>query len=289
MTEPRRVLVTGATGKQGGAVARQLIGRGHQVRAFMRDSSKPGARALAALGAELAVGNLNERASIDKAMDGVDAVFAVATPFEEGTGAEIQQGINLADAASAAGAQLVYSSVGNADRQTGIPHFDSKFAVEQHIRSHLGGATILAPVYFMENLGFVREQLRQGVYPSALTPDRKLAQIAVSDIAAVAVAVLEDGAAHAGKRYDLGAEEVSGNQVIEVLSRVTGRRFSYVQLAEEAVRGAMGEDGVRMYRWFETTGYTFDAVALRRAFPGVPWLSFEAWARAQDWTWLDGR
>ncbi|HSS39585.1 MAG TPA: NmrA/HSCARG family protein [Polyangia bacterium] len=289
MTKRRSVLVTGATGKQGGEVARQLIGKGHHVRALTRDASKPAAQALAALGAELAVGNLDDRASIQRAVDGVDAVFAVATPFEEGTQAETQQGINVADTATAAGVQLLYSSVANADRQTGIPHFDSKFAVEQHIRSRGdGSATILAPVYFMENLGFVRAQLREGVYPSALTPDRKLAQIAVSDIAAVAVAVLEDGAAHAGKRYDLGGDELSANQVIEALARVTGRRFNHYQLPTEAVRGAMGDDGVRMNQWFESTGYTFDAAALRRTFPTVPWLSFEAWARGQDWSWLNG-
>ena len=130
MTKRRSVLVTGATGKQGGAVARQLIGKGHHVRALTRDPSKPAAQALAGLGAELAVGNLDDRASLERAIDGVDAVFAVATPFEEGTQAETQQGINVADAAIAAGVQLVYSSVANADRQTGIPHFDSKFAVE---------------------------------------------------------------------------------------------------------------------------------------------------------------
>lgn len=288
MTKARRVLVTGATGKQGGAVARQLINRGHRVRALTRDVSKPGAQALARLGAELAVGNLGDRASLEPAMDGVDAVFAVATPFEEGTKAETQQGINVADAAFAAGVQLVYSSVANADRQTGIPHFDSKFAVEEHIRSRGNNATILAPVYFMENLSFIRAQLADGVYASALTPGRQLAQIAVSDIAAVAVAVLEDGAAHAGKRYDLGSEELSGNESIEVLSRVTGRTFNYFQLPMEALRGAMGDDGLRMYQWFEKTGYTFDPAALRRTFPTVPWLSFEAWAGAQDWTWLRG-
>ena len=71
------------------------------------------------------------------------------------------------------------------------------------------------------------------------------------------MAVLEDGAAHAGKRYDLGADELSGNQAIAVLSRITGKPLNYYQLPTEAVRGAMGEDGARMYQWFQSTGYTF--------------------------------
>jgi hypothetical protein len=55
------------------------------------------------------------------------------------------------------------------------------------------------------------------------------------------------------------------------------------------VRGTMGEDGVKMYQWFESTGYTTDPDELRRVFPQAPWLSFEAWARSQDWAWLDAR
>jgi uncharacterized protein YbjT (DUF2867 family) len=277
------VLVTGATGTQGGAVARQLVKKGHRVRALTRKAASPAAQALAALGVEVAQGDLEDRASVDRALAGMGAMFSVATPYERGPEAETRQSILAADAAAAAGAYLVYSSVANADRQTGVPHFDSKFAVEEHIRRRGIEAAILAPVYFMENAFFGLAQLRQGVYGSPLSPTRRLMQVAVSDIAGAAVAALENRDRYAGKRYDLAGDELSGEEVVAVLSRVTGRQLSYFQVPMETIRGAMGEEAVTMYEWFETTGYFADRGALRRDFPEVPWLSFAAWTRAQDW------
>src|SRR5205807_2679923 len=112
-------------------------------------------------------------------------------------------------------------------------------------------AAIVAPVYFMENAFFGLAQLRQGVYGSPLAPTRRLMQVAVSDIAGAVVAALEDRARYAGKRFDLAGDELSGEEVVAILSKVTG--------------------------------HSADRAALRRDFPEVPWLPFEAWARAQDW------
>jgi uncharacterized protein YbjT (DUF2867 family) len=288
MAKPLAVLVIGATGKQGGAVTRLLRQKGHRVRALTRKPSSPPAEALAALGVELAAGDLDDRASIDRAVAGMDAVFSVGTPFGVGTEGETRHGIVAADAAKAAGAYLVYSSVGNADRHTGIPHFESKLAVEEHIRSIGVEAAIIAPVAFMENILFGLPQLRQGVYASPLEPKRPLQQIAVSDIGAAAVAVLENRARHAGKRYDLAGDELNGEQTVAILSKVTGRPFTYVRVPMEAVRARMGEDGAKMYEWFEAVGYSADRAALRRELPEVPWVSFEAWARGQDWKALLG-
>jgi uncharacterized protein YbjT (DUF2867 family) len=283
MAKALDVLVTGATGKQGGAVARQLVNKGHRVRALTRNVTSPAAQALGALGVELALGDLEDRGSVDRALAGMGAMFSVATPYESGAEAETRQSILAADAAAAAGAYLVYSSVANADRHTGVPHFDSKGAVEKHIRARGIEAAIVAPVFFMENAFFGLAQLRQGVYGSPLAPTRRLMQVAVSDIAGAAVAALENRARYAGKRFNLAGDELSGEEVVTILSKVTGRPLSYVQVPMDMIRGAMGEDGVKMYEWFETTGYSADRAALRRDFPEVPWLSFEAWARAQDW------
>jgi uncharacterized protein YbjT (DUF2867 family) len=283
MAKPLKVLVTGATGNQGGAVARQLVQKGHRVRALTRNLASPAAQALAGLGVELAQGNLEDPASVDHALAGMDAMYSVATPWERGPEAETRQSILAADAAAATGAHVVYASVANADRHTGIPHFDSKFAVEEHIRARGIEATIIAPAYFMENVFFGLPQLRQGVYGSPLAPTRRLMQVAVSDIGAAAVAALENRARYAGKRYDLAGDELTGEEVVAILSNVTGRPFSYFKVPMEMIRGAMGKDGVKMYEWFESTGYSADRAALRRDFPEVPWFSFEAWARAQDW------
>jgi len=283
MTNSFRALVTGATGKQGGAVARRLLDRGHTVRAVTRNPSSPAAVALAELGAELVAADLTDRDAMNRAARGVDAVFLVATPFEAGTDAEKKQGITTADAARDAGAFLLYSSVGDADRHTGIPHFDSKYVVEQHIRSIGVPATILGPAYFMENVAYLQAQMRHNIYPTPLSPDRKLAQIAVPDIAAVSVTVLENPARYAGKRFDISGDEVSPNDTIRILSEITGRTFQHYQLPMDAVRKTMGEDAALMFEYFERTGYHVDRDELAREFPDMRWTTFESFARAFDW------
>jgi len=289
MSKPLTVLVTGATGKQGGGVARRLLERGHQVRAFTRKADSPAAKALAGLGAQLATGSLDDRAALDRAAAGVDAVFAMSTPFEAGMEAETRQGVTVADAAKAAGAYLVYTSVGSADKKTGIPHFDSKYEVEKHIAKIGAKASIVAPVYFMENAtAFSRDQLREGVYATPLTAGRKLAQVAVADIAAYAVLALENPDRFAGKRVDIAGDDVSGDEAVEILSRVTGKKFRYFQVPMDMIRQRMGEDGAKMYEWFERVGYSFDLAGLARDYPEIEWHSFEAWAREQDWKAIFG-
>ena len=284
MTQPMKVLVTGATGKQGGAILRRLREKGHAVRALTRSADSVAAKALVANGAEIAVGHLEDRASLDRALDGVDAMFLMSTPFEAGTAAETHQGVTGANVAKDRHIYFVYTSVGSADRKTGIPHFDSKYEVERHIEDVGAHAAIIAPVYFMENaVTFYREQLKEGVYATPLAPGRKLAQIAVDDIAAAAVAALERPDQFAGKRYDLAGDDLTGSDVVAILSRVTGRPFSYFQVPMDVIRRNMGEDGVKMYEWFERVGYTFDSARLRRDFPEIRWHSFEAWAGEQDW------
>ena len=286
MSKKLTVVVTGATGKQGGAVVRNLLDRGHEVRAVTRDTTCAKAGALSKAGVRLVRASFEDTAALTKALEGATSLFAMTTPFEVGTQAETRQGISAADAAKAAGVHLVFNSAGSANRRTGVPHFDSKYAVEEHI-SRIGvRATVLAPVYFMENLYFGKEQLAKGVYASPLPPTRPLAQVAVADIGAVAVRLLEDPDRFAGKRFDLGGDELTGNEVIAILSRVTGRPFTYFQVPLDVIRQRMGEDGTRMYEWFDRVGYTFDRAALRREFPEVAFHDFESWAKAQDWNTL---
>ena len=285
MAQELTVVVTGSTGKQGGAVARDLLKRGHKVRAVTRDPNSSQAKSLASAGATLVVASLEDTAAITKALEGATSLFAMTTPTG-GADAETRQGAAAADAAKAADAHLVFSSVGSANRQTGIPHFDSKYEVEKHIAKVGVRATILAPVYFMENLYFGKAQLAKGIYAAALLPTTTLAQIAVADIGAVAVRVLEDAGRFTGKRFDLAGDALAGNDIVAILSRVTGRPFAYHQLPLDVVRQRMGEDGARMYEWLDRVGYTADRAALHREFPDVAFHDFESWAKTQDWSAL---
>jgi uncharacterized protein YbjT (DUF2867 family) len=158
--------------KQGGAVARGLLERGHKVRAVTRDPNSSHAKSLAHAGATLVAASLDDSAAIKKALEEATSLFAMTMP-SGGTDAETRQGIAVADAAKAVGVHLVFTYVGSANRQTGVPHFDSKYEVEKHIAKIGVRATILAPVSFMENLYFIKEQLAKGIYAAALPADKR--------------------------------------------------------------------------------------------------------------------
>ena len=240
---------------------------------------------LPSLLAVLVAASLEDTAAIMKALEGATSLFAMTTPFG-GTDAETRQGIVAAGAAKTAGVHLVFTSVGSANRQTGTPYFESKYEVEKHIAKFGVRATILAPVSFMENLYFAKEQLAKGIYASALPPTRALAQVAVADIGAVAVRVLEDAGRCRGKRCDFASDELTGNDALAILSLFTGRPFAYYQIPFDVIRQRMGEDAARMYEWFDRVGFVVDRAALYHEFPDVAFHDFESWAKTQDWNAL---
>jgi uncharacterized protein YbjT (DUF2867 family) len=289
MSASKLVLVTGATGSQGGSVVQALLKQGHQVRGMTRNAASPAAEKLSKQGVEVVAGDFTDQDSLVRAASGVDTIFTMTTPFEEGVERETAQGIAITEAAKAAGVgHLVYSSVASANRATGIPHFDSKYEVEKHIVSSGAPYTIIAPVYFMDNLvqPWTLPTLRQGKLALAMPATRPLQQISVADIGAFAAAVIERREAVFGQRFDIAGDELSGDDSVAVLSKVTSREFVYEGFPPEALR-AQSEDLALMFEWFDHTGYVADVTGLRRDFPEVNWHDFEAWTRKQDWTVLD--
>lgn len=290
MSKPLSVLVTGATGNQGGAVARALLKKGHKVRALTRKPDSAGALALKQLGAELAVGNFDERDALVRAMTGVDAVFIMSTPFEAGEETETRQGIAAVDAAKAARVKhIVYTSVSDANTKTGIPHFESKARVEEYLAQADVPYTIIAPVFFTENLvgPWLGQGLKHGVVSISLPAKRSMQSITVEEIGAFGALVIDRRDAFLGKRFNIGSVEVTGEQVAEIFSRVTGKPFRFMELPLAQLR-SRSEDAAFMFEWMDKKGYTADIAALRRDYPEVGWRSFEDWARAQDWKKLLG-
>ncbi|MGZ2380725.1 NAD-dependent epimerase/dehydratase family protein [Rhizobium leguminosarum] len=288
MSNIRSVLVTGATGQQGGAVVRALIARGHRVKALSRNPDSDSAKRLAAAGVEVVAGNLDDGASVAKAASGVDTMFLMGNSYETGVEAETRQGIAAADAAKAAGiGHLIYSSVADADKKTGIPHFDSKYLVEKHIAGLGIPYTISAPVAFMENTvaPWAIDRLRQGVYAAALPPARVLQQITIDDIGAFVATLAERREQVFGKRFDIAGDELSGEQQAKILSEVVGRPITYRELPIAAIR-QQSEDTALMFEWFDRIGYDADIAALRRDFPEVGWHSYADWAKGFDWSAL---
>ena len=283
MTKQLTVLVVGATGQQGGSVARQLLDKGHRVRAFTRNADSSAAREIESLGAELAVGDTEDRESVIRAATGVDAVYAMTSFFELGLEAEVRQGRAIADAVKAAGiGHFVYASVGNADQSTGIPHFDSKYEIEKHIKALGIPHTIVALVLFYENVlsPWTLPGLVQGTLSLLVPPDRPVQAIPVEDISSFVSLVLENPDRFLDKRIDIASDELSGNRAAEIVSSASGRPIDYAPLQ-------MNGDADKMYEWFETVGYSANIEALRRDYPEVGWHKFEEWAQAQDWSVLN--
>ena len=280
--EGRLILVSGATGQQGGSVARNLLERGFGVRALTRDPDKPEAKELAGLGAEVVSGNLEDASSIERVLDGVHGVFSVQQFFEAGYEGEVRQGVRLADAAKSAGVEhYVYSSVGSAHRQTGIPHFESKWEVEEHVRGSGVSYTVLRPVFFMQNWEYMREPILGGTLPQPLDPDKPFQMLAVEDIGVFAAMAFENPGEWIGREVDLAGDEMAMLEIADTFSRVIGRQVDYVQVPWEGFEEQMGEEATVMYRWFNDYGYEADIAALEKEHPGL--LSLEQYLRGHDW------
>lgn len=288
---PGLILVTGATGKQGGAVARCLLEAGFHVRAFVRDPAKPAARKLSDGGAEMAPGDLDDAAAIRRALAGVDGVFtygvySAQAAHEAGGGnvaGEVRQGRLLAElAAEAKIGHFVYGSVGSANRRTGVPHFDTKGEVEVHIGKLALPATILRPVFFMQNWERLRASvLETGVLAQPLKPATRHQQIAVQDIGAFAARVFADPRRWIGQSIDLAGDALTMEETAAAMSRVTGRALRYVQMPWDEFEAWLGRESALMFRFFDNTGFNADPAALRAEVPGA--LTLEAYLRAAGW------
>lgn len=274
----KMIVVTGATGQQGGATARHLLAQGWRVRALVRDPNKPAAQALAAKGAELVQGDLDDRASLDRALAGAYGVFSVQTFMgPDGPAGETRQGKLLADAAQAAGVQhFVYTSVGGAERKSGLPHFESKFQIEEHIRGLGLPATILRPVFFMENLRSPWMGPRDGVLAIGLRPTTSLQMIAADDIGAFAALAFVRAREYIGKALEIAGDSLTGPQVADAFTRATGQPVRFVEQPLEQVR-SFNAEMADMFAWFNDHGYAADIPALRKLHPGL--MTFETWLR----------
>ncbi len=289
MSTSKFVLVTGATGQQGGAVVQALLAKGHRVRGLTRNAQSASAARLAAQGVDVAAGDFTDQDSLVRAATGIDTIFAMSTPFEQGMEAETAQGLAITDAAKQAGVgHLVYSSVASADRETGIPHFDSKYAVEKAIRASGVPHTIIAPVFFMDNFlqPWMGLDLAAGTLSMAMPGTRALQQIAVADIGAFATAVIERRDTVFGQRFDIAGDELTGEETAVVFSKVTGHTIRYQGFSPDAMR-AHSEDMAIMFEWFDTTGYVVNIAGLRNDFADVAWHDLEEWAQKQNWNVLD--
>lgn len=278
------IAVTGATGQQGGAVARKLLADGWKVRALTRDVNKPAAQELASLGAEVVPGNMENRVDLDAAFKGAYGVFSVQNFWLPNVGfeGEIRQGKHVADAAKAAGVQhLVYSSVGAAHRGVGQKHFESKWIIEQHIHSLDIPYTILRPAAFFENFNWERAFILNGTFNAiGLRPEKERQLIAVEDIAVFVALAFTNPAEYLGKTIELAGDALTESELAETFVKVIGRPVKLTMPSGSPGRRS-DEEMTAMFNFFNGKAYDADIPALRKVHPDL--LTFEEYLRKNGW------
>ena len=277
----RMIFVAGATGNQGGAVARHLLREGWRVRGLTRETAKAESQAMARLGAEMVAGDMEDRDLLQRMMQGCYGAFSVQNTWTAGAEAEIRQGRNMAEAAQGAGVtHFVYTSVGGSERNSGVPHFESKWQVEQHIRSlQMDEATILRPVWFMDNFAspWFAPGIADGKLRIGMEPDRTLQMIAVDDIGAFAAMAFAKPDAFMGREVEIAGDELTMPEFADAIGQAAGRRVEFEYLTPQQEKDKLGEDWVSMVRWFNEQGYRAEIPRLRQMHPGL--MDFGTWLR----------
>jgi uncharacterized protein YbjT (DUF2867 family) len=272
------ILITGATGHQGGATARALVGQGFALYAMTRKPDSPAARELAELGITIVQGDLDDEESLKRLLEGKWGVFAVQNSWEAGVEHEAVQGHRIASLARQAGvSHYVYNSVGSADHHTGIPHFESKWRIEETVRTvGFPSYVILRPVFFMENL--VTPALLQGdKLMLALSPETEIQMIAVQDIGRHAARAFLHSEQLNMREIELAGDSVTMPAAARALSEGLGHPVEFVQLALDEVR-RHNEDVALNLEWLERVGYSADIGGLEQE-SGIHPLSLVEWAR----------
>jgi uncharacterized protein YbjT (DUF2867 family) len=270
-SHPGVVVVTGATGRQGGAVARHLLSDHWPVRAVTRRPDGPAALALAALGAEVIRADMMNKSDLMHAFRDAYGVYSVQNFMPGGTDVEIRQGKNVADAAKATGVQhIVYGSAGTGATDTGIPSWNSKLAVEAHIKALGLPLTVLRPMAFMELMtdkGFFPPVSTWSVMPKLMGPDRPVGWICADDLGGITARAFAEPARFIGAELGLAADVQSIAQCRQIWSEVCGRPPRRFPMPVWMFRRFVGSDLITMWRWLRTAQFDIDPTPTRNLLP----------------------
>ena len=272
----KTILVIGATGNQGGAVVQALLQVDFSIRAFVRPQTptKPKSEKINQLekqGIEVAEGNLDNFDSLVQAMNGVYGVFSVINFQDGGVAKEEERGKRVADAAKKAGVQhFIYSSVGGADRNSGVPHFESKWHVEEHIRKIGLPYSIVRPTTFMVNLVESPAIMRFIALSMFRGGEKPVQMIAVEDIGKWVAHMFLNKSQYLGKAVEISGDEVTFDKMINAYQKVYRKKLWSIKLPYALFsKGDLG----KMVVWINKHGYQADLKANREAIPEL--LTYE--------------
>ena len=289
--EPTRVLVTGATGNQGGAVVDHLLTSDTEfdVRGLTRDASGETAQALEDRGVTMVEGDLNDPESLRPHVADADGVFAVTNFWTEGYDQQVQQGKNIAEVAANEDVdQFVFSGVGSHEHDTGVPHFDSAWEIEQHAQELDLPMTVLQPVFFFQNFeAFVEDIVEDGTVALPLEEDVPLQMVDVADVGHAAAVAFADPDGFVGERFELAGDEKTLSEMADGLSEVTGVDVEPVHVPIEDAYESFGEEFTVMCEWFNEVGYDADIDELERTL-GFEFTTFEEYLREHGWENKEG-
>lgn len=274
------IVVFGATGQQGGAVARALrTDKRWRLRVITRNPASDAAQMLAAQGFEVVAGDMNDPASLQKAFTGAHGVFSVQAT-DQGHAVEVRHGRAVVDAAVAAGiAHFVYASVGGADRDSGIAHFESKWQIEKYIRSTSLPATIVRPAFFMENFNKPTSRAVLNALMRRYIPQKhSLQMIAVDDIGKWVAHAFAKPETFIGRAEEIAGDALTRQAITQVFKSngwFAGLPFPLPRM----VLNRLPKEILTMFEWFGKEGYRADIPALRRVQPEL--LTLDEWLKRQ--------
>jgi uncharacterized protein YbjT (DUF2867 family) len=282
MANENVVLVTGGTGSQGGATVTHLLAaKKVRVRVLTRNLESPKAKSLATRGVELVKGDFDDVASLRTALAGVSAAYSVQQWTEKGgTAAEELHGKRFADAVKASGSpHLVYSSAEGVERNSGLGHYESKWAIEQHIRNLGLPATILRPVGFMDAFGAaaIPRGMFLGIFRANFGSSLPIQFVATYDIGWFAARALEDPERYAGRVIPLAGDQLSIDDIVQTFKTVTGRKPWVAPIPTFLAKRAMPKEFLDMFRWIREKGFKADIAKVRQEYPQL--LTFAGWVK----------
>ncbi len=284
----KTILVTGATGAQGGGVASHLLSSGrYSVRCLARQPKSDKAAALRSAGAEIVPGDFEDPASLKAAMKGCYGVFGV-TNYWQAFDREVPQGKNLADAVALSGIEhFIFSSLPSAAKlthgQLDVPHIETKAKIEEYSRGLGLPATYVHVAFYYENFltYFPPRRIEDGSYVFAFPQgDAPLATVAVEDLGGVVTALFDRGPQDQGRVLAVAADEQPCQEYAATMSRITGQRIAYQNMSREAFAalGFPGADDLanmfELFRRFIPSRHA-EIEECRMLYPGI--RTFETW------------
>lgn len=276
MKKLKTIAVSGATGRQGGAVVRHLLKSGEfRVRALCRNQNSSAAERLVSQGAEVVEADFDNSPSLEKALAGADGVFSVQNYWEKGIGfdGEIRQGKNLANAAKTSGVKHFVQSTmatGAMAFSAEMKHFRSKAILEDHIdgiglpRTFLGTVTFMDNVLFPELGGAWTFPFLTGILGSA-TPYHLLA---VDDIGGVASAVFAEPERFMGRKINLAGDTSSVPELKIAYREATGKNPKRLKFPVWLCR-MITREFVSQLEWQRSGGWTFGTEEAQSVYRGM--------------------